>query len=72
MDSDGLANDSVSEEVNTHAAEVVYFDINNLVWQTELRNAIFEYSANLVKSLKDINLVAFFYHVAGEGQTRWS
>ena len=52
--------------MNTHLAEVLYLDVNNGVRQTELRNTIFEHTANLVQSLEYVNVVALLHHIASE------
>ena len=66
---DGLSNDNVGLEVNAHLAQVVYFHVNNLVWQTELGDTVFQYAANLVQSLEHVDIVAVLHHVAGKRKT---
>ena len=68
----GLANYAVGLEVYAHLSEVLYLHVYNLVWQTEFRDAIFEYTSNLVQSLEYEHVVALLSHVSGEAQSRWS
>ena len=69
FDGDGLTYDGICKEVYSHLSEVVYFYINDFVRETELRNTVFQYASYLMESLEDVNLIAFFHHVAGEGKT---
>ena len=66
---DGLADDRVRMELYTKGAQTVYLFIDDGVRQTELRNTIFEYTADLVQGFEDMYFVAVFGGVSGEGKT---
>ena len=55
--------------MNTHLAEVLNLYVNDSVWQTELWNTILEHTANLVKCLEYINVIALLDHIACERKT---
>ena len=65
----GLTDDNVCLEVDTHLGKVLNLYVDNFVWQTEFWNTIFQYAANLVQCLKDVDVVALLYHVASEAQS---
>ena len=66
FNADGLADDDVGLEVNTHLGEVVNLHVDNLIWQAELRNTILQHTADLVQSLEDVHIVTLLYHIASE------
>ena len=55
-----------------HLLEVLYLDVYNLVWQTEFRDAIFQYTTNLMQSLEYVYVVALLCHVSSKAQSRRS
>ena len=66
---DGLADDRVGLKMHAFPAQGVDLRIHDAVRQTELWDAIFQYAADLMQRLEDIDLEAFLHHVAGEAQS---
>ncbi len=65
----GLADDGVIYNFDTHLDEVVDFCRHNLFRQTELRNPVDQHTAGLVKRFKNGHIIAHFAKVTGAGQT---
>ena len=55
--------------MHAHAAQVVNLYVDNPVGQPELRYAILQHSANLVESLKHVDIIALLGHVARKAQS---
>ena len=64
-----LADDDVGLEVYAHLAQVFYLHVDNLVGQAEFGYAILQHTANLMKGLEDVDVVAQLGHVACKAQT---
>ena len=55
--------------MHTHLSQVFNLDVDNLVGQTELGDAVLQHAAYLVQGLEDIDVVAHLRHIAGKAQT---
>ena len=55
--------------MDAHLREVLYLHVDNLVGQTELRDAVFQHTANLVQGLEDIDIIAFLHHIACKAES---
>ena len=70
---EGLAHDTILHEMYAHLCEVLNLYIYYLIRQAELRNAIFQYAANLVQSFENCDVVSVLGHIARKrepGRTR--
>ena len=63
---DGFTNDYVSLEVHTHLLQVVDFNVDNLVGQTEFGNTVLQHTANLVQGFEHVHFIAQLRHIASE------
>ncbi len=70
VDGDGLADDDVGLELDSHAAQVIDLLPDDGLGQAKLGDAVDEHAANLVQRLKDAYLVAFLDEVSGAAQAR--
>ena len=52
--------------MNTHLLEVFNLHVDDAVGQTELRDAVFQHTTNLMKGFEHIYIVAELGHVAGK------
>ena len=68
FDRDGLTDDGVCMELYTECTQAVDLFIDDRVRQTELRDAVFEYTADLMQRLEDVHFVTVFGGIACEGQ----
>ena len=69
VDGDALADHHVGLELDAHAAQVVHLALDDGFGQAKLRNAVDEYAADLVQSLKNAHPMAFLDEVSGGAQT---
>ena len=70
IERDAFADDHVGFKFDAQRAQVVYFLANDALGQAELWNAVDEDAAELVKRLKDADVMAFLDEVAGCRKTR--
>ena len=61
-----LADDTVLDEFYSHFGKVVNFHIHHFVGQAELRNAIFQYTTNLVQCFENSHVIAILRHISGK------
>ncbi|OAV63370.1 hypothetical protein Barb4_05284 [Bacteroidales bacterium Barb4] len=66
---DSLAYNTVGEEADANLPQPVYFHVHHLVGQAELRNAVFQYAADLVQSLKHRHVISPLCHIPRKGQS---
>ena len=69
---EGLPNDAVLHKGHTHLRQVLDFHIHNLVGQTELRNTIFQHTANFVQGLEHGHIISHLGHITRKRQSRGS
>ena len=69
LNTNGFAHNDIGLEVDAHLSQILDFNVYNLVGQTELGNAVFQHTANLMQGLEDIDVVAFLHHIASEAQS---
>ena len=56
-------------ELHAKFAKPVNLDVHNSIRQTELRNTVFEHTADFVQRLEDMYFIAVFGSIASESQT---
>ena len=69
FDGDGLADDGVCMELYTEGAQAVDLFVHDSVRQTELGDAVFEHTADLMQRLEDMHFVTVFGGIAGKCQS---
>ena len=65
----GLADNSVVNDLDSHLDQVLDLSRDNFLRKTELRNTVYQHTAGLVKRFKDGYVVAHFAQIARTGQT---
>ena len=68
----GLADNHIGHEVDTHIAERIDLGFDHAVGQTELWDTILEYTTDVVECLEDGNLVAELCHIGSESKAGWT
>ena len=63
------ADDKICLELHAHGSERFDFVVNDLLGQTEFRNAVADHATELVESFEDGHVVAFAAHVGSDNQT---
>ena len=69
LDRDGLTDDGVCMELYAEGTQAVDLFIDDSVRQTELGDAVFEYTADLMQRLEDVHFVTVFGSIACESQS---
>ena len=69
FDRDRLTDDGICVELYAKRTQTIYLDVHDAVRQTELRDAVLEYAADLVQRFEYMHLVAVFGCIAGESQS---
>ena len=64
-----LTDNAVLDEFHSHFGKVVNLHIHHFVGQAELRNAVFQYTANLMQCFENGNVIAILCHISGKRQT---
>ena len=66
LHADGFAHETVFFELHADFLQVLNLHVHNLVGQTELRNAVFQYAADFMQGFEHRHVIPVFGHVAGE------
>ena len=63
-----LTDDTVRDELHAHLTKSFYLYVHNLVRQTEFRNTVFQYAANLMPRFDHRHIITAFRHITGKRQ----
>ena len=68
-----LPDKDVGLYLNSKRFDALYLPLHNLLlWESELRDAIYQHSSGFMQALKDCYVIAHLGKVAGAGKSAWA